>query len=71
MVVLSIKRFPKCNPSRQKGDWVMERKDESRTAIRVDLSRGTNLPLTDDQWRYIEELMDWERKSRNMQYMIS
>ena len=54
----------------------MKRKDESRTkvlgkAVRVDLSRGTNLPLADDQWRYIEELMDWERESRNMQYMIS
>lgn len=48
----------------------MERKDEFRTAIRVDLSRGTNLPLTDDQWRDIEELMDWERESSGMQYLI-
>ena len=54
----------------------MERKDESRTkvpdkAVRVDLSRGTNLPLTDDQLRHIDELMDWERESRHMQYIIS
>lgn len=54
----------------------MKGKDESRTkvsgkAVRVDLSRGTNLPLTDDQWRYIEELMDWEKRSKDMQYLIN